>query len=167
MLSSITNYNIKYDLKHYFSDAFTLDFGANAIYYDFDPGQVRPTSETSPVNPLQLDKRRAWESGVYVNAEHKLSKRLTAQYGLRYSGFSRLGGQPITQYANNQPVVYNEQLGIYQRGEAIGTTDFARGDAIETFGNFEPRISLAYLLNEDSSVKAGFFKGRSVHSFIE
>ena len=156
VLSSITNYNIKYDLKHYFSDAFSLDFGANAIYYDFDPGQVRPTSETSPVNPLQLDKRRALESGVYVNAEHKLTPRLTAQYGLRYSAFSRMGGQPITQYANDQPVVYNEQLGIYQRGEAIGTTDFARSDAIETFGNFEPRVSLAYLLNEDSSIKAGF-----------
>ena len=156
VLSSITNYNIKYDLKHYFSDAFSLDFGANAIYYDFNPGEVRPTSETSPVNPLQLDKRRAFESGVYLNAEHKLTPRLTAQYGLRYSAFSRMGGQPITQYANDQPVVYNEQLGIYQRGEAIGTTDFTRGEAIETFGNFEPRVSLAYLLNEDSSIKAGF-----------
>jgi len=29
-------------------------------------------------------------------------------------------------------------------------------DAIKTFGNFEPRISLAYLLDENSSVKAGF-----------
>ncbi|UOY06423.1 TonB-dependent receptor [Muricauda sp. SCSIO 64092] len=155
-ISSITNYNLKYDLKYYLNDRFALDFGVNGIYYDFDPGQVEPTSDSSPVNPLQLDQKRALESGVYINAEHKLTDRLTAQYGLRYSAFSRLGGQPITEYANGQPVVYNEALDIYERGEAIGETNFSRSDAIETFDNFEPRISLAYLLNEDSSIKAGF-----------
>ncbi|WP_222984144.1 TonB-dependent receptor [Flagellimonas meishanensis] len=155
-VSSIINYNLKYDLKYYWSDVFSLDFGANGIYYDFDPGQVQPTSPDSPVNPLKLDQKRALETGIYMNAEHKLTDRLTAQYGLRYSAFSRLGGQPITEYANAQPVVYNSTLGIYERGEAIGETEFARGDAIETFGNLEPRVSLAYLLNEDSSIKAGF-----------
>ncbi len=155
-VSSITNYNLKYDVKYYLNDKFSLDFGVNGIYYDFDPGQVQPTSESSPVNPLQLDQKRALEGGVYLNAEHKLTDRLTAQYGLRYSAFSRLGGQPITEYANGQPVVYNAALGIYERGEAIGETDFARSASIQTYGNFEPRISLAYLLNEDSSVKAGF-----------
>ncbi len=155
-LSSINNYNLKYDLKYYFSDKFKLDFGASGIYYDFDPGQIRPTSETSAVNPLKLDRKKAFESGVYVSAEHKLTSKLTAQYGLRYSAFSRLGGQALTDYANNQPVVYNPTLGIYERGTAIGETDYEKGDAIETFGNFEPRLALAYELNEVSSIKAGF-----------
>ncbi|WP_422858715.1 TonB-dependent receptor [Flagellimonas sp. S174] len=155
-VSSITNYNLKYDLKYYLSDRFSLDFGVNGIYYDFDPGQVQPTAPTSPVNPLTLDQKRAFESGVYVSAEHKLTDKLTAQYGLRYSAFSRLGGQPITQYANGQPVVYNPTLGIYQRGVAIGETDFSKSETIKSFGNFEPRVSLAYLLDEDSSLKAGF-----------
>lgn len=155
-VSSITNYNLKYDLKYYFSDKFKLDFGASGIYYDFDPGEIKPTSASSPVNPLALDRKKAIESGLYVNAEHKLTSNLSAQYGLRYSAFSRLGGQPLTNYANNQPVVYNSLLGIYERGTAIGETIYAKGDAIETFGNFEPRVSLAYTLNEDSSIKAGF-----------
>ncbi|TMM57395.1 TonB-dependent receptor [Maribacter algarum] len=155
-LSSINNYNLKYDLKYYFSDKFKLDFGASGIYYDFDPGQIRPTSEMSPVNPLKLDRKKAFESGVYASAEHKLSSKLTAQYGLRYSAFSRLGGQPLTDYANNQPVVYNTSLGIYERGTAIGETNYEKGDAIATFGNFEPRLALAYELNEVSSIKAGF-----------
>ncbi|UJH67261.1 TonB-dependent receptor [Allomuricauda sp. SCSIO 65647] len=155
-VSSITNYNLKYDLKYYLNDKFSLDFGLNGIYYDFDPGQVQPTSESSPVNPLQLDQKRALEGGAYINAEHKLTDKLTAQYGLRYSAFSRLGGQPITEYANGQPVVYNATLGIYERGEAIGETDFARSESIKTYGNLEPRISVAYLLNEDASIKVGF-----------
>ena len=155
-ISSINNYNVKYDLKYYANDTFKLDFGVSAIYYDFDPGQVRPTSETSSVNPLSLDRKKAFESGLYVNAEHKLSNKLTAQYGIRYSGFSRLGGQAMTDYANNQPVVYNSSLGIYERGTEIGETDYKKDETIKTFGNLEPRASLAYQLNESSSIKAGY-----------
>lgn len=154
--SSITNYNLKYDFKYYLSDKFKLDFGISGIYYDFDPGQIKPTSDTSPVNALSLDRKKAFESGLYVNAEHKLSDKLNVQYGLRYSAFSRLGGQAMTDYANNQPVVYNAELGIYQRGTAIGETNFEKGKSIKTFGNFEPRVSLAFELNEFSSMKAGF-----------
>lgn len=155
-ISSITNYNLKYDLKYYFSDKFKLDFGASSIYYEFNPGQIKPTTDTSPVNPLTLDPKKAIESGLYINAEHKLSPKLTAQYGLRYSTFSRLGGQAMVDYANDQPVVYNSLLGIYERGTEVGETNYAKGDAIANFGNFEPRVSLAYTLNDDSSVKAGF-----------
>ena len=155
-VSSISNYNLKYDLKYYFSNNFKLDFGASSIYYDFDPGQIRPTSEASAVNPMTLDRKKALESGLYVNAEHKLTNKLTAQYGLRYSAFSRLGGQAMVDYANDQPVVYNPDLGIYERGTEVGETDYDKGDAIKRFGNFEPRLSLAYQLNELSSFKAGF-----------
>ncbi len=155
-ISSINNYNAKYDLKYYASDKFKLDFGVSGIYYDFDPGQVEPTSESSSVNPLTLDQKRAVESGVYVNAEHKISDKLSVQYGVRYSAFSRLGGQALVDYANNQPVVYNTALGIYERGTEIGETDFKKSESIKSFGNFEPRASLAYQLNEYSSVKMGY-----------
>lgn len=155
-VSSINNYNLKYDLKYYFNDKFKLDFGASGIYYDFDPGQIKPTTETSAVNPLSLDRKKAFESGVYVNAEHKLTDKLTAQYGLRYSGFSRMGGQAMVDYENDRPVVYNSVLGIYERGIEIGETNYKKDETIKTFGNLEPRVSLAYELNEVSSVKAGF-----------
>ena len=155
-VSSINNYNLKYDLKYYFSDAFKLDFGLSGIYYDFDPGQVRPTSESSEINPLSLDRKKAFESAFYANAEHKLTEKLTMQYGLRYSAFNRLGGQALQDYANDQPVVYNSALGIYERGIAIGETDYAKGKSIKRFGNFEPRASLAYQLNDNSSIKAGY-----------
>lgn len=155
-LSSIVNYNGKYDLKYYLSDKFKLDFGISGIYYDFDPGQIKPTTDTSPVNALSLDRKKAIESALYINAEHKLSEKLTAQYGLRYSTFRRLGGQALKDYANDQPVVYNTILGIYERGNEIGETNYEKGTAIKRFGNFEPRVSLAYELNEVSSIKAGF-----------
>jgi len=155
-ISSINNFNVKYDLKYYLSDIFKLDFGASGIYYDFDPGQIKPTSETSDINALSLDRKKAFESGLYINAEHKFSEQLSLQYGMRYSSFTRFGGQAMKEYANNQPVAYNSSLGIYERGVEIGETFIEKGKAIKTYGNFEPRASLAYQLNESSSIKAGY-----------
>lgn len=155
-VSSINNYNIKYDLKYYASDKFKLDFGISGIYYDFDPGQIRPTSETSAINHLALDRKKAFESAVYINAEHKFSDKLTTQYGLRYSVFNRMGGQAMSEYINDRPVVYNSLLGIYERGTEVGETNYGKGETIKNFGNFEPRASLAYQLNEHSSIKAGY-----------
>lgn len=155
-VSSIKNFNAKYDLKYYASDAFKLDFGASGIYYHFDPGEINPTSETSAINYFQLDQKKAFESGVYVNAEHKLTDNLTASYGLRFSSFWRLGGQPITNYENDQPVVYNEALGIYQAGTPIDETVYPKRETIESFNNLEPRVGLSYQLNSNSSIKAGY-----------
>ena len=155
-VSSITNYNIKYDLSYYLNDQFKLNFGASGIYYQFDPGQIEPTTPTSSINARQLDQKRAFESGIYIDAEHKLTDKLTASYGLRLSAFSRLGGQSLLNYQNNLPVVYNETLDIYERGTPVGATNFSKSDRIKSFANLEPRVSLAYQLNNISSVKGGF-----------
>lgn len=155
-VASINNYNIKYDLNYYASNNFKLDFGGNAIFYDFDPGQIEPTSSTSPINPLKLDEKKALETGIYASAEHKITKKLTMEYGIRYSSFVRLGGQPLTNYADDKPVVYNSSLGIYREGTAIGKTNYKDDESIKTFGNIEPRLGLSYQLNESSSIKAGY-----------
>ncbi|MDC6362954.1 MULTISPECIES: TonB-dependent receptor [Flavobacteriaceae] len=155
-VSSIQNYNIKYDLKYYFSDAFKLDFGAGTIKYVFDPGRIKPTDPSSAINELQLDKKRALESAAYINAEHKLTDRLTAQYGIRFSHFNRMGGQPLNEYLDDRPLVYNSTLRIYERQDPINEVNYKKSESIETFSNLEPRVSLAYQLNELSSVKLGY-----------
>ena len=154
--SSINNFNIKYDFKYYSSDTFKLDFGITGIYYNFNPGVIRPTTETSAINYFQLNTKKALETGAYINAEHRLTDKLTAQYGIRFSSFLRLGNQPIVTYENNQPVVYNQELGIYESGTPTGETSYNSNQTIETFGNLEPRISFSYQFNNNSSLKAGY-----------
>jgi len=157
-IADIKNYNLKYDFKYYLNDKVQLDFGVSGISYLLNPGEVRPTSETSPVNYLRLDQKRALEGGLYVSAEHQITDKLTAQYGLRYSTFSRLGGQHVTNYINNQPVVYNAPLDIYERGEEESETYFGKKESIKSFDNFEPRFGLSYQLTETSSIKASYTK---------
>ncbi|WP_299520222.1 TonB-dependent receptor [Winogradskyella sp.] len=154
--SDIDNYNLKYDLEYYLNDKLKFDFGASGIYYNFNPGELNPLDETSGINPLKLDDKFALEAGVYVGLEHKISDKLTAQYGLRYSYFNRLGKQTLNDSANDLPVVYNEQLDIYERADPIGETEFGSGKSIADFGNLEPRLALSYQLNKKSSIKASY-----------
>ncbi|WP_422107205.1 TonB-dependent receptor [Winogradskyella sp.] len=154
--SDIDNYNLKYDLGYYINDKFKLDFGASGIYYNFNPGELNPLDETSGINPLKLDDKFAFETGIYAGLEHKISDKLTAQYGLRYSYFNRIGKQTLNNYENGLPVVYNQQLDIYERADPISETQFGSGKSIADFGNFEPRFALSYQLNEKSSVKVSY-----------
>jgi len=154
--SSIKNYNVKYDFMYYANDAIKLNFGANIISYDFNPGVISPTSTNSPVNYYELDQKRAFEAAAYISAEQKISEKFSLEYGVRYSMFNRLGGQAMAIYENDLPVVYNEQLGIYETGNRIGEQEYPTSDKIATFNNLEPRLALALQLNKLSSVKAGF-----------
>jgi len=154
--SNINNYNLKYDLGYFINDKLKVNFGLSGIYYKFNPGLLQPVGESSGINRQKLDDKYAFESGIYGSLEHKISDKLTAMYGLRYSMFRRLGNQTLNTYENGLPVVYNEDLGIYERGEAIGETHYSKGKSIADFGNFEPRVALSYQLNEKSSVKASY-----------
>ncbi len=154
--SGIRNFNIKYDLNHYLSDNFQLNYGINNIYYRFNPGEIRPNSEDSGINREKLIDKYANEFGAYIDAEHKISNNLTLQYGLRLSNFIRLGQDELNIYENDNPLLFNEELQIYESAEPIGTETFSRSDQIETFTNLEPRVALAYAFNDNTSVKASY-----------
>ncbi|WP_248722553.1 TonB-dependent receptor [Seonamhaeicola sp. ML3] len=157
-ISGIRNFNLKYDFKHYLSDKLKLQYGLNSVYYEFNPGDIRPTSESSGINPFKLIDKYALENAIYVDAEHKISNRLSVSYGLRLSSFLRLGQDELNVYENNEAVVFNEDSQIYEMGTPTGTETFDRSDVVESFHNLEPRFSLAYQLNDNSSVKASYNK---------
>ena len=154
--SGIKNYNVKYDFKNYISDGFKLNYGLNSIYYDFNPGTIRPSSTTSGINFSQLDKKYAFEPALYINAEQELSKKFSISYGLRYSLFYRLGQSNLNVYANNNPVTFNTNMQIYEKSTPIGTQTFQKNEVLKSYNYLEPRFSLAYQFNEKQSVKASY-----------
>ena len=154
--SGIKNYNIKYDFKNYISDKFKLDYGLNAIYYEFNPGTIIPSVDGISINARQLDKKYAFEPSVYINAEHQLSKKITVSYGLRYSLFYRLGESTINLYENNNPVVFNSDMQIYEKGTPISTEYYRKNKVIESYNNLEPRFSISYQLNDNQAIKANY-----------
>ena len=154
--SGIKNYNIKYDFKNYISDKFKLNYGVNGIYYSFNPGTIRPSDENSGINFDQLDKKYAFEPAFYLNADHDISKRLSLSYGLRYSLFYRLGQSDVNIYTNDNPVLFNSDLQIYEKATPIGTKSFGKNESMKSYNYLEPRFSLAYQLNDEQSIKTSY-----------
>lgn len=154
--SGIQNFNFKYDLKHYISNKFKLEYGLNSIYYKFNPGDIQPSTPTSGLNPFKLTDKYAFENALYVDAEHQLSNKLTVSYGIRFSSFLRLGQDELNLYENDNPVAFNQELQIYEKAEPIGTQQFKRSDVITSFSNPEPRLAMAYQLDDNTSIKASY-----------
>lgn len=154
--SEVKNYNFKYDLKHYISNNITLNYGLNSVYYNFNPGTINPIDASSSINPDQISRKYAFENAIYISAEQKISEKLSANYGLRYSNFQRLGEEDINTYANNQAVIFNQEFGIYEEATPTGTIKYGKNKKIINYGNLEPRFALAYSINDDQSLKLSY-----------
>lgn len=154
--SGIKNLNIKYDLKHYLNNNIKLQYGINSHYYKFNPGKIEPSSKESKIGNIQLTEKYALENAVYFDAEHKLSDKLTASYGLRLSSFLRLGQDALNIYENDNPLIYNSELKVYEKASPLKVQAYKRSDVIQSYMNLEPRLSLSYQLNNQSSVKASY-----------
>ena len=154
--TGIRNFNLKYDFTSYVSDAVKLQFGFNSIYYKFNPGEVFPTTDNSGINYRKLTDKYAFENAGYIDGTIKASEKLNIQAGLRISNFTRLGQASINVYENDNPIIYNQNLDVYQKATPIDTIAIARDASIKSFLNFEPRVSAAYQVSESSSIKASY-----------
>jgi hypothetical protein len=154
--SNIINFNLKYDFNHYISNSLKLDYGINNIYYRFNPGEIRPDSESSGVNAEKFTNKYANEFAAYIDAEHQITNELTLKYGLRWSYFNRLGQDEFSIYENDNPLLFNQQFQIYQGADPIRVESFDRSESLAEFNNFEPRLALSYLLNQESSLKMSY-----------
>ncbi len=154
--SGISNLNFKYDLVNYLNNDITLRYGTNQLYYDFNPGKIAPNRPDSAIRKEQLTKKFAIESGYYIESEINLSKKLTMNAGIRLSSFFRLGQNEIFQYENNEAVVFNENLGIYEEAQETSSISVSRKKITDSFTNFEPRLSFSYIISKNASLKTSY-----------
>ncbi|WP_340066187.1 TonB-dependent receptor [Ascidiimonas aurantiaca] len=154
--SGILNFNLKYDLKHYLNDKLQINYGINNLYYIFNPGKIEPNDEDSGILEEQLAKKYANEFAGYIDIEHKVTEKLTLQYGLRLSNFIRFGQEDVFVYENDNPVVFDPFLLIYQEAKPIDTLSVSRSEQLASFTNLEPRFALSYVLNKNNSIKASY-----------
>ncbi len=154
--SGIQNFNLKYDLKHYLRNNLQINYGLHNTYYVFNPGKIKPNSSDSGIVEEQLTKKYANENAIYIDVEHELSDKLSVNYGLRASQFNRFGQDEFFVYENNNPVIFDPFTLTYQEATPIDTISPGRGGTLKKFFNFEPRVSAAYTINDNTSVKASY-----------
>ena len=124
-----------------------LDFGAEMNAYTNDAGSFLPTTRESRISPYPMAKEYSREMSAYVGHSLSIGKRISLDYGLRYAFYQLLGPSNTIQYKPGMPRSITT---------IMDTVAYADGSVIQSYGGFEPRVSLAVKLDSTLSIKLGF-----------
>ncbi len=147
--SGIRDINFKQDFQYYYSSNHTFKFGLNGIYHTFHPGEISVSGNTN-LNPKKIDDNYVLEGDLYLGHNWKISELLQIDYGLRFSSFNLIGKAKVYSFD--------------EEGNVTDTKLFDSGELVKSYNNFEPRLAVNYLLNEESSVKFGYARNtQNIH----
>ena len=142
--SKIVDKNAKADFTYYLNPKNTVRFGLGSIHHTFKPGKITP-KDNSIFNEFTLPNKYAFEHSAYLSNKQEISSRISVHYGLRASLFQNVGTDTSYTFDTTNPDVY-----------AIQDTISSTGGVNNSYFNLEPRLSVRYLLNEHSSIKATY-----------
>lgn len=137
--SHIIDYNFKHDYQFYQNDRSSWKFGINIIHHTMNPGDLN-SDENQMFNSLEVEKRYALETAVYLSNERKISSSFSLNYGLRFSNFTQFG--PGNIYTFNS------------FGDVIQTDIYKKWEKVVNYKGSEPRINGTWIINAVSSFKA-------------
>ena len=132
------SYKINLNINKY--EGHKLRVGLEYISHNFSPTNINANALDIKLNFAKMTNLYSNEYGVYVNDEIEISNKLSINAGLRYSLFQQIG--PFIDYKNANT------------GQISDTINYSRNELIKTYSRPEPRLSLCYLLNKNSSIKA-------------
>jgi TonB dependent receptor/CarboxypepD_reg-like domain/TonB-dependent Receptor Plug Domain len=145
--SEIKNLSLKPDFTFYPNVNNTITFGGQVIDYTFQPGKAIATAGGES-RTIGLDKKYAREWATYVGNEQRIGQNLTLQYGLRYSFYDYLG--------KNKAYTFGTPAVAGTRKPLSSSKDYAAGELIQRYGNFEPRFSANIGLSKSTSIKMSY-----------
>ena len=138
--SGIRDINLKTDFQYFYNSKNRVRFGFIGFHHTFLPGEIE--SNAGNVNSYKVEDKCGIELAAYISHEIDLTHRIKLNYGLRYSGYLNVGpGTVYTFDEDNFPT---------------SITNYESGEIINSYGGFEPRFSINYLLDETSSLKGAF-----------
>jgi hypothetical protein len=140
LTSVIGNVNLKQDFQYFISDKSSLAFGLYGGYNTITPGQVE-FSEDSEFKPIELQEKYTFETGAYFGHDWKPSDKWNISYGVRLNAFYLLGPGDFYNYTD---------------GIVSDTTNFKSGEIVQSYYNIEPRLNMAYVLNQANSFKFSY-----------
>lgn len=142
LFSGITDYNGKLDYTWIQSIRQTIKFGANYVYHIMMPNNASAKSGDVEFDLGQEVKLYSHELAIYINDEFDITEWWRINGGLRYSFFEHVG--PYDRYILNDI------------GKIGDTVHYDKGEPIKCFNNIEPRLSMRFLLPDNSSIKLSY-----------
>lgn len=124
----------------------TLGYGVTSKLYANSPGERSPNGSNSIIIPTSIPREGALETAVYISDIFKITERLTAEAGLRFSFFASLGESIQNIYQDGTP---------RSSGTLLERQEFGSNEVVETYTTPEYRLALRYLILSDLSIKGG------------
>lgn len=148
--SGIRDYGAKVELSYFPNTRHSIKMGVDYLYHTFTPTSVSASQDEVVFDTGLAQKLYSHESGIYVQDEVDIASWLRVNAGVRVSMYQFTG--PFTRYYK----------GVTGHTDSIKT--YKRGEIIQSYFGFEPRISARFLLKDKSSIKAGFtYNNQYVH----
>ncbi len=138
--SGIKDLNAKTDFDFYATPEHKIKFGGQYTYHTFLPSVVSGTQDTVVFTPDNVQKKFANEFALYIQDDWEITKSIKLNYGLRYSQFQQVG--KYTSYVTDAS------------GNKLDSTVYGSGQVVKSYGGFEPRATVRFSINDNSSIKA-------------
>jgi hypothetical protein len=139
--SLIKNYQFKQDFQLFENERNSFRFGINGLYQKIAPASLDATAE-SQINSVPIESRHGADISLYGSHQWKASEKLNFEYGLRINNFLSLGPGTFQDYDENGNVISSELLGS--------------NEIAKWYLNFEPRLSVNFMMNDRNSIKFSF-----------
>ncbi len=140
--SGIRDVGGKVDFTYFPNPRHKVKFGAHYTFHTFTPTSVSASQQDVVFDTGLAQQLKSHETAAYILDEFDLNEQFRINVGLRYSTFSHVG--PFTRYVKGNLSTPDT------------TIQYKKGALIQFFHGLEPRISLRYMLPDNSSIKAGF-----------
>ncbi len=140
--SGIRDYSGKVDFSYFPNTLHKIKWGAEYINHTFVPSSVTAQQNDVVFDTGLAQKLRSHESAVYALDEFDLNEKIKLNVGLRYSMYQFTG--PFTRYIKTD------------LSNPDSTIVYKKGDIIQSYDGFEPRIGGRLMLNKTSSIKAAY-----------
>jgi hypothetical protein len=144
--SRIQTCSLKPDFSVFYATNNILSFGGEVLYYHFYPASAAGISNGKRTD-VSLDDKYSMESSVYLNHEQNFNDRWSVEYGIRASNFQYLGPGPVYTY---QTIVPGERKIVSDIKQA------GRNKTIQQYLNLQPRASVKFEMNTNTSIKASY-----------
>ena len=122
-------------------------FGFQSTFYNFKPGDLKPASAQSNSKQIAMPAERSIESAIYYSDSFSWKERFNIDAGLRLSLYNRIGPGLVFNYQQGAPL---------EPRNVVDSTQYGSAEMMKTYGGVEPRLSLRYAINRQSSVKLGY-----------
>lgn len=138
--SGIRDYSLKTDFDYYPLPNHKLKFGGLLTHHKFIPNVASGRQDSVVFTPNNETEKYAAEAALYIQDDWEIGEQWKINYGIRWSSFTQIG--PYKRF--NRDV----------NGNKLDSTVYKNFEPVKTYSGFEPRVTIRYAINDETSIKA-------------